>query len=530
MDHGASELVMLLKGLRARIRVPLATRQLGLVGVLTLAGCSGGDDGGGEPGAVLPLSPLIEISDEFTTIDGELVEAFAEISADVYETWSSEVTLSGGPGESTSVHNDATGETVQALVTQRCGIILGAQVCTDIWAAPPIALAPGSNVITATNPGGSASITIDRIGLPRYSTPFRVDDVLTFTDIATGAFHSCGIATGGQAYCWGDNEFGQLGSSAPMETCGGDTFACSSVPVPVDGGLSFVALSGGLTHTCGIDDQGDAYCWGRGTEGQLGDGVLADSPVPIAVAGGLTFASISAGRAELTTCAVTAAGAAWCWGDNLSGEAGNGSKDIAATPVQVATALALGPVSVGNTHACAIAASSDTLCWGDNAAGQLGVGSAGEDGGIAESLTPTTVLGGLAFDRVVAGLEHTCALDLAGEIYCWGAGDLVGVADADTYVTIPLALGVGSGYVDLASGDLETCALDATQTAHCWGPRLDWRFDPVDRFVPEPVSFAPPFEKIASGSMHTCGLGSDGFVYCWGNNPWGQVGQLPSDP
>lgn len=518
---------MLLTGLRARLR---STCQIALIGVLTLAGCSGGDDGGGEPVAVLPLSPLIEISDEFTTIDGELVESFVEVAPNGYETWSGEVMLSGGPGVATSVHNDATGETVQTLVTQRCENILGAQVCTDIWAAPAIALAFGSNVITATNSGGSASITIERIGLPRYSTPFRVDETLTFTDIATGAFHSCGIATGGQAYCWGDNEFGQLGSSAPMETCGSGTFACSSVPVPVDGGLSFVALAGGLTHTCGIDDRGDAYCWGRGTEGQLGDGVLEDSPVPILVAGGLTFTSISASRAELSTCAATAGGAAWCWGDNLFGEAGNGSKDPAAVPVQVATALALGPVSVGTGHACAVAATSDTLCWGDNSAGQLGVGSAGEDGGIAESLTPTTVLGGLTFDRVVTGREHTCALDLAGEIYCWGASDLVGAASSDTTVTTPLALDVGSGYVDLASGDLETCALDATQTAHCWGPRLDWQFNPVDRLEPEPVLFGPLFEKIASGSMHTCGLGSDTFVYCWGNNPWGQVGQPPSDP
>jgi alpha-tubulin suppressor-like RCC1 family protein len=523
---------MLLEELSARLRATHAVRCIGLIVALALSSCGGGggDDGGGGPPIVRPPSPLIDISNDLTSIDGELVDAFMEIATDVYETWSGEVMLSGGPGVSTSVRNDATGEIVQALVTQRCDNILGAEVCTDIWAAPPIALALGRNVITVTNSGGSASITIHRIGLPRYSTPVRVDDVLTFTDIAAGAFYSCGISTGGQAYCWGDNEFGQLGSSAPTETCGGDTFACSSVPVPVDGGLSFVALSGGLTHSCGIDDQGDAYCWGRGTEGQLGDGKLTDSAVPVAVAGGLTFTSISASRADLSTCAVTAAGAAWCWGENLFGEAGNGSKDIAATPVQVATALALGPVSLGITHACAVAATTDTLCWGDNAAGQLGIGSAGDDGGIAESLTPTTVLGGLTFERVVAGFEHACALDLAGEIYCWGAGDLVGVAVSDTYVTTPLALDAGSGFVDLASGDVETCALDATQTAHCWGPRLDWRFNSVDRFEPEPVLLAQPFEKIASGSMHTCGLGSDSFVYCWGNNPWGQVGRPPSDP
>ena len=522
---------MLIEECSKRRRATQAIRCVGLIVVLALAGCGGGGgDGGGEPLPPRPFSPRIDTPDDLTPIDGELVDAFMEIAPNVYETWDDVVTLTGGPGAPTSVRNDATGEIVQAIVTQICENLFGVQVCTDIWAAGSIALEFGSNVITATNSGGSASITIHRIGLPRYSTPFRVDDALTFTDIAAGAFHSCGIATGGQAYCWGDNEFGQLGSSAPMETCGGDTFACSSVPVPVDGGLSFVALSGGLTHTCGIDDLGDAYCWGRGTEGQLGDGVLEDSPVPILVAGGLTFTSISVSRAELTTCAVTAGGAAWCWGDNLFGEAGNGSKDIAATPVQVATALALGPVSVGTRHACAVAATNDTLCWGENAAGQLGLGSAGDDGGIAESLTPTTVLGGLTFDRVVAGLEHTCALDLAGEIYCWGAGDLVGVAGSGTYVTTPLALDVGSGYVDLASGDLETCALDATQTAYCWGPRLDWQFNTVDRLEPEPVLFGPLFEKIASGSMHTCGLGSDGFVYCWGNNPWGQVGQPPSDP
>lgn len=153
-----------------------------------------------------------------------------------------------------------------------------------------------------------------------------------FDSITAGYKHTCAL-TGGIAYCWGDNSYGQLGDGTTTTTL---------TPVPVAGGLTFVALSAGFYHTCGITTANQAYCWGRNTPnavqesvgGQLGDGTTASKSSPAPVSGGLFFQSISAG--EVTTCGITAAGVAYCWGDNEYGQLGVGNNTSSLVPTKVA--------------------------------------------------------------------------------------------------------------------------------------------------------------------------------------------------
>jgi alpha-tubulin suppressor-like RCC1 family protein len=95
---------------------------------------------------------------------------------------------------------------------------------------------------------------------------------------------------------------------------------CSSVPVPVSGGLSFTSLTVGGGHNCGLTAGGRAYCWGSNYAAVLGNGNQSDSPTPVPVAGGLTFAALSAGGGH--TCGITNQGETYCWGGNLSDELG----------------------------------------------------------------------------------------------------------------------------------------------------------------------------------------------------------------
>ena len=155
-------------------------------------------------------------------------------------------------------------------------------------------------------------------GWPCSPVPVAVVGGLTFTQISTGDVHTCGVTTGGAAYCWGWNNEGQLGT--------GDTTRSAS-PVAVVGGLTFAMVSAGDRYNCGVTTGGAAYCWGYGPTGNLGDGRGADSATPVAVAGGLTFASVSAGEGYGYdhTCGVTTDGVAYCWGANMEGELGDGS-------------------------------------------------------------------------------------------------------------------------------------------------------------------------------------------------------------
>jgi len=165
-----------------------------------------------------------------------------------------------------------------------------------------------------------------------------------FVALSAGAFHTCGLTSGGSAYCWGDNDDGQLGvgtTTGPETPCPSpvEPFRgvgnCSTVPVPVTGGLRFSQISAGGQHTCAITTTGTAYCWGANWSSQLGNGSTGSIiPTPVAVSGGLTFVSVSAGGSH--SCAITPTGVAYCWGMNAAGQLGNGSTNESNVPLRVA--------------------------------------------------------------------------------------------------------------------------------------------------------------------------------------------------
>jgi alpha-tubulin suppressor-like RCC1 family protein len=199
------------------------------------------------------------------------------------------------------------------------------------------------------------------------TAPVAVAGGLRFAALTAGQdFHTCGVTPAGAAYCWGLNIAGQLGN-------GTVTAVDNPMPVAVSGGLTFAAVSaGGENHTCGVTSAGAAYCWGANDWGQLGVGTtIFGSTAPVAVAGGLTFAAVSAGFNH--TCGLTPAGAVYCWGFNYDGELGNGTTANSTAPVAVAGGLTFAAVSAGYRHTCGLTPAGVAYCWGSNSNGQLGV-------------------------------------------------------------------------------------------------------------------------------------------------------------
>jgi alpha-tubulin suppressor-like RCC1 family protein len=213
------------------------------------------------------------------------------------------------------------------------------------------------------------------------ASPALVAGGVTFVAVSTGYSHTCGVTAAGAAYCWGSALSGELGD-------GTATFR-RTTPVLVAGGLSFTAVSAGARYTCGVTDAHTAYCWGDDQFGEIGDGVTPNGghSTPTLVAGGLSFAAVSAGR--LHTCGVTVAGAAYCWGAREFGQLGDGATtgsqqcydgdlglvDCSVVPVPVAGGLTFAAVSTGNASACGVTTEGAAYCWGANNAGQLGDGT-----------------------------------------------------------------------------------------------------------------------------------------------------------
>jgi len=250
--------------------------------------------------------------------------------------------------------------------------------------------------------------------------------------IASGFGHTCTIALDKKIYCWGQNIFGQLGNN---------TEKSSQTPVLVDttGALNGKTVksivSGNGNYNCVIASDDQAYCWGDNYYGQLGNNSNDNSkvPVPVDASGvlyGKTIKSITTGSAH--TCVIASDDNAYCWGEGGSGQLGNNLSKQGLTPVAVSTDGALKgktikSISAGSSFTCAIASDEQLYCWGYNGYGQLG------DGSITMSPVPVAVktggvLSGKTIKFVANGNRHTCVIASDNQVYCWGfnnAGQLL---------------------------------------------------------------------------------------------------------
>jgi alpha-tubulin suppressor-like RCC1 family protein len=294
------------------------------------------------------------------------------------------------------------------------------------------------------------------------------------------------------------------------------------------GGLTFNTVSAGGRHSCGIMPAGAAYCWGRNAEGQLGDGTVTSRVTPVPVAGGLAFASVSAGVAH--TCGVTTSGALFCWGRNLTGQLGDGTTTSRSAPVVVDVAGAsVASVSAGSAHTCAVTMAGAAYCWGRNLDGALGVG----DGSPDQRTVPTAAAGGHAFATIAAGRAHTCGVTTSQVAYCWGQNDDGELGDGtDTARFTPAAVSGGGAFVSVSAvggsesgpgSDDYSCGLMADGTAWCWGSNASGQLGTgggADTNVPAPLTGGHVFDTVRAGSDHACGLSAAGVAYCWGAD-WG---------
>lgn len=185
--------------------------------------------------------------------------------------------------------------------------------------------------------------------------------------------HVCGLTAAGAAYCWGDNIYGELGATGASSCTPGHN--CSYTPLAVAGAHQFSALAIGYWHSCGIDTAGDTWCWGDNTGGALGtDSVMTScqggavpnhycSMTPVRLASPLRFTSLALGT--YNSCGLVASGQAYCWGANFYRELGPaGSPAASATPVAVAGSLRFSRITAGDTGYCGKSLGGAVYCWG----------------------------------------------------------------------------------------------------------------------------------------------------------------------
>ncbi len=390
--------------------------------------------------------------------------------------------------------------------------------------------------------GRGDSTTVSTIGLTQTAgMGFSSVDLPSheIVQLVAGHSHTCALLADGTAYCWGSNEYGQIGQMGVSDL--GRTnlvSAGTAIATPLDGqmdGFTIVSLSAGQHHTCAVVAHPVSIlsgifpqCWGLNNKGQLGQGntlnIGDDEPPSTAVAlqGAVDAAAFTYNQttycnraasvildapyshagliatASMRSCAVLDGGLQ-CWGNNNDFALGYGLPTSAVVGGQNVTADAQGvvqlkppsgtirSVAMGDAHTCVLLCNAQVRCWGKPQLTGLASASAFGSPGAPVSSAPAVLFEEGRAVQISAGAAHTCVVTLSHNIACWGDnqygqlgyGNDVTIGDNEHPFT--------AGVVDLHTGP--GTALEV----HC-------------------------------GSDFTCALLQGGFVQCWGNRDSGRLG------
>jgi alpha-tubulin suppressor-like RCC1 family protein len=340
--------------------------------------------------------------------------------------------------------------------------------------------------------------------------------------ITAGRAHSCAITSIGAVYCWGANANGQLGDG---QAPNGSTTAVAATGTGDLTGIA-VQVDAGAAHTCAIDTAGLAYCWGANSAGQLGNGDGPDQDTPVRVDALQTRTLVEITTGDDHSCAIDDQGAVWCWGDDAHGQLGApGLGASTSTPVQVSTATGMTDpvvdIAAGGDTTCAATATGKLYCWGQGDQGEVG------DGASADRSEPVAVSTGTTVRQVAVGAARSCAVDADGSAFCWGAGIGAQPAAVDAGGTKFLQVAVGGAHMcGLDRDDTAYCWGDGDDGAIGDGSTVD-RADPVLVAAGDRVPGAT-LRDIEAGDRHSCALDDGGVAYCWGADTAGQLGNAAS--
>ncbi len=411
-----------------------------------------------------------------------------------------------------TVNNLYQGEMVTVLADSDPNCITGAPVAFAIATSTNIQLSSDHYpFINPVNHYRVRSVSID--GRYRCSDDIAVSAklLLDVKQVATGYDFSCALKNNGETWCWGDNSKGQLGDG---------TTSSYSFPVQVTAvaDQNITAIATGDYHTCALSSENKVFCWGDNSSGQLGDNSLSG------------VIAISSGGKH--SCAILDNGSVKCWGENGSGQLGNNSTTNSSTPVAVSgldgssdSSTAVG-ISCGNNYTCAVLKDGKVNCWGENGSGQLGNNSTDN------STTPVEVSEISNATLVATGYQHSCAALSSGGLRCWGDNNWGSLGDGtttDRHTPVEVAnlageqifkITLSKGYQYYSS----SCALLESGAIKCWGSNIYGQL--LDGSIvdsPTPVEATLVKDKtissLSTNHMHICltiDLENSSAVKCFG--------------
>ncbi len=355
---------------------------------------------------------------------------------------------------------------------------------------------------------GSGQLGQNPSVLSQSTSPVKIGTDNDWIMVAAGTSFVLGLKGDGRLYAWGQNRYGQLGSS----TNNGTT---TPVFTPTLVGTGYKYIAAGFMHSLGVQADGSLLAWGYNFYGQIANPTpasqgTAPNPTPRLVGPGY----VAAAGGTFFSLGLRADGTAYAWGANDRGQFGNttnaGSGAINATP----TAVTGGPyvaLAVGGSHSLGLQADGTAYAWGNNASGQLGSSPNG-----AVNATPTAVAG--QYVSIAAGNQHSLGRRADGTLFTWGANGGSQLARPTATASTPTQEATGgTGWTTLATSNAANSTLVRTASGLVFAsagqndsgqlgdgtttnaPRLD-RISPLRSLQPLPVQLVTFTATLTSAS------------------------------
>ena len=343
------------------------------------------------------------------------------------------------------------------------------------------------------------------------ATPARVGNLTDVEEISAGYGHNIARKRDNSIVTWGANENGELGDSSVLER---------TTPVAVPGLDQVTAIAAGDSHSVALRSDGSVWNWGENDQGRLGIGNDQNQSAPVRVFSGVK--DIAAGG--LHTLAVKTDGTVWGWGYTYQGQLGTGTThDGTRLPVQSIGLSGMRQVSAGYLHSAAVKDDGSVWTWGDNSSGQMG------DGTREVRPTPATVAGLPNITAVSAGAYHTVALGSDGSVWAWGNNEFGQLGNGTRERGLfPARVGGLPAISAISAGGGETLALATDGTVWVWGENGGGSGTDADPLRPARVAELTDVAAITAGRGvyygHSIARRRDGTVFSWGNPYNGKLG------
>ena len=429
-----------------------------------------------------------------------------------------------------------------------------------------------------------------RLGTIANNSPGQVlGHIDTHDSLSIGRQFACAVTENSSVVCWGRTDFGQTGIGVT-----GTNVYHNMTYVDALNGMGIVEVSAHLDHACALTSQGAVYCWGSNVDGQIGNGQIGGNvlvPTQPLLPQGVVAKSLSQGPSS-HTCAISTDGDLYCWGLNSRGQVGNGqlcanwgttytnpcsnanTGILVPELISMPTGVTVTSVSVGGEHTCATGSDGGVYCWGSDMNCRVTGGDSVSDDPITgnqgcnyfhHTLSPRKLTmsntevtiqdaANLSFVQAVSGWVFSCAMTNSGDGVCWGANteSQQGIGNNSNldFAVVPTLIQGPSGesMTSMSATTAQACAMYDQTGAYCWGD--NWggntgdydgsnavlcnysgqengggNVNCQDRAAPHQVYTGGNYAAVVMGAANACGLDASNDIHCWGAYAWNNVNQ-----